>query len=56
MKQEPEIRAYCMYCKDPIYEDDDFAVMKDKFLHISCYNVIDNECDVKEYYRDYLTE
>lgn len=43
---DKEIRAYCMYCKEAIYEGSAYTKGTDgKFYHPDCYNQINTYTD-----------
>jgi hypothetical protein len=35
--EEEKIIAWCSYCKDPIYEDDDFHKQNGSMYHTDCW-------------------
>ena len=51
---ESNIVGWCAYCKDPIYEDEDFRHVNGFYYHEFCYRQM-NEIYDKKYY-DYLDE
>ena len=36
-KNDKEFVGYCSYCKEPIYEDDEYVIRNGKFYHGFCY-------------------
>jgi len=35
--EEKRINTWCGYCKDPIYDDDDYVIYNDKSYHVECF-------------------
>ena len=45
---EDEVIGYCNYCKDEIYEHDDFVSNNGKRFHLDCYKLIQEELEADE--------
>lgn len=43
MENNREIIGYCLYCKRPIYEGDDYVVRNDGKYHPDCYELIESD-------------
>ncbi len=37
------VTGFCIYCKEELYEGDDYVVVKGNKYHIGCYNLIKEE-------------
>ena len=44
-KNEQEIVGYCIYCKEPIYEDDAYVQKNGNMYHIDCWASMHNGLD-----------
>ena len=42
MNQRSEI-GYCLYCKNAIYEGEDYVVRGNAFYHTNCYELIETD-------------
>jgi len=45
---EDEVIGYCNYCKDEIYEHDDFVSNDGKRFHLDCYKLIQEELEASD--------
>jgi len=43
--QNKTIKFWCSYCKNPIYEDDDYVVSGDEKYHTECYKQMNTFSD-----------
>lgn len=46
---QDRIIGYCSYCKDPVYDYEDFEYLECTYFHNFCYEVLENENLVWEY-------
>jgi hypothetical protein len=51
-EEQKYVIGYCAYCKDPVYEYEDFEYNEQeaKYYHRFCYEVIENEINNIEDY------
>ena len=51
-REDKTIIAYCLYCKNPIYLDEDYVVRNGNKYHVECYELIESDSygiDLEDY-------
>jgi len=45
MDENIEQLDWCAYCKEPIYQNDDWVRVKKRMYHLACYELMKDEMD-----------
>ena len=42
-RNDKKVIGWCLYCKNEIYEEDDFVVRAGSKYHVDCYKLIESD-------------